>query len=450
MKKTVQCAVVLSLVTLLTFLICLPASAFCLPDTGQTQCFSNKVKSKTVPCPPPGDPLAQDGSYAINLPSYTINGDGTVFDTNTNLMWQREDDSISRTLFEADNYCQSMNLGGYTDWRLPSKRELTGILHYGQTYPSVDRSAFPNTKSSTYWTSTMMPCHDGDPWSVDFTSGTYSYLSPSTRAFTRCVRGGPLPFAHFKDNGNGTVSDLSTGLMWQQNEQTSTGWSAALSYCEGLSFGGYSDWRVPNVKEFESLTNGAESLSIMTDFLNFSVNFPSWSSTTYLIVPDYSYKWTMNSSGILGVCAVKDKNCSKYGVRCVRGRSLAPVDEQEIRVSPAELDFWNANGQGVTTQKIIISNTGKENLVIGNIPGSSPPFSTTSDECSGTTLPPLMSCKVTVTYNPADLGNATDHLTILSNDADHPTIIVDLKGTAMTSFYLPDTGQGSCYNANGT
>src|SRR4030043_1210754 len=96
MKKNIQCAAVFSLVTLITFLICLPAAAFYLPDTGQTQCFSNKGKIKIIPCPPPGDPLAQDGSYAINLPLYTINRDGTVLDPNTNLMWRREDERITR------------------------------------------------------------------------------------------------------------------------------------------------------------------------------------------------------------------------------------------------------------------------------------------------------------------------------------------------------------------
>jgi hypothetical protein len=449
MKKNIQCAAVFGIVVLITFLICLPAAAFYLPDTGQTQCFSNKGKIKIIPCPQPGDPLAQDGSYAINPPSYTVNSDGTVLDKNTNLMWQRQDDSITRTWFEAKNYCDSLNLGGYADWLLPSKRELTGIVNYGQTYPSIDRSSFPNTKSSYYWTSTTMTCYYGDPWSVDFASGYYNYLSPSTRAYTRCVRGGPLPFAHFMDNSNGTVSDLSTGLMWQQNEQSSTGWTTALSYCEGLSSGGYSDWRVPNVKEYESLTHGSEGPSIMSDFLNFSPNFPSWSSTTYLIMPDYNYKWTMDSKGALSICSIKDKNCNKYSVRCVRGRSLAPIDEQEIRVSPTDLDFWNGNGKGVTTQEVVVLNAGKYNLAIGTITGPSPPFSITSDECSGKTLSALMSCTVSAAFNPADVGNVTDHMTIPSSDADHPTVVVDLKGAAMSSFYLPDTGQGSCYNANG-
>ena len=449
MKKNIQWAVVFSIVALITLSTCLPAAAFYLPDTGQTQCFSNKGKIKIIPCPLPGDPLAQDGSYAINLPSYMINSDGTVLDDNTNLMWQREDDSITRTWFEADNYCENLGLGGYTDWRLPSKRELTGIVNYGQKYPSIDRSSFPNTKSSSYWTSTLMTCYYGEPWSVDFASGTYNYLSPSTRAYTRCVRGGPLPFAHFMDNGNGTVSDLSTGLIWQQNEQSSTGWTTALSYCEGLSFGGYADWRVPNVKEFESLTHGGEGPSIMLDFLNFSGTFPSWSSTTYLPVTDYSYKWTMDKNGTLSICSIKDKNCNKYGVRCVRGRSLAPLDEQEIRVSPTDLDFWNGNGKGATTQEVVVSNTGKNNLAIGTITSPSPPFFITSDKCSGKTLSALMSCTLTVTYNPGDVGNVIDHMTIPSSDADHPAVVVDLKGAAMSSFYLPDTGQGSCYNANG-
>ncbi len=441
---------IVSIAALIMLLFCFSAEAYNLPDTGQTHCFSSKVKNKVVACPTPGDPLAQDGSYAINPLSFTLNGDGTVIDDNTKLIWQREDDSITRTWLEADNYCAGLNLGGYPDWRLPTKRELAGIVNYGQKYPAIDPSAFPNTKSTYYWTSTRMTCSDGEPLSVDFASGYYNLLLQSTRAYTRCVRSSSLPFAHFIENGNGTVSDLSTGLMWQQNEKTQIGWADALTYCEGLSSGGYSDWRVPNIKEYESLTHGAEGPSIMSDYLNLNINFPSWSSTTYLPIPDYLYKWTMNHNGMLGICSIKDKNCRKYGVRCVRGQQKAPLDEQEIGVSSQEIAFWHANGQGVTMQEVLISNTGKESLLIGSLSPPSPPFLLTSDTCSGTTLPAFMSCSVTVTFLFDETGDFTGHMSIPSNDADRPVVVINIKGAAMSNFYLPDTGQASCYSGNGT
>jgi hypothetical protein len=77
---------------------------------------------------------------------------------------------------------------------------------------------------------------------------------------TGCPSGG-----RFVDNGDGTVTDNCTGLMWQQNtadvdgngQVTSEGdvldWCAALVYCENLSFAGHDDWRLPNVRELQSL-----------------------------------------------------------------------------------------------------------------------------------------------------------------------------------------------------
>lgn len=450
MQKNIPRTLVFVIVVLVIFLLYSAAHAYPLPDTGQTDCYSTKVKGKVVSCPPPGDPNAQDGSYATNLLSYTINADGTALDMNTNLMWQRLDDGIMRTWTEAENYCAGLNLGGHTDWRLPSKRELIGIVHYGLASPAIDRSTFPDTKNTHYWTSSRMTCSDGEPWSIDFSSGNYHLLLPSSHAYARCVRGGRLPFAHFVDNGNGTVSDLSTGLIWQQNERTRVGWPDAIKYCETLSFAGHSDWRVPNIKEYESLTHGTEGPSIMADYFNMNLNFPSWSSTTYLLMPDYFYKWTMNHDGLLGICSIKDKNCKQYGVRCVRGQHQPPLDEEEIGVSAQELTFWYANDTGVTTQNVIISNKGTGSLVIGSISPPSPPFFLSYDACSNTALPAFTSCSITILFDDVQAGYFTDTISIPSNDADRPVFNMNVKGSVMDTFYLSDTGQAQCYSGNGT
>jgi len=59
----------------------------------------------------------------------------------------------------------------------------------------------------------------------------------------------------FTDNGDGTVTDNNTGLIWQQGEGGQKTWEDAISYCEGLSLAGYTDWRLPNIKELESITD---------------------------------------------------------------------------------------------------------------------------------------------------------------------------------------------------
>ena len=54
----------------------------------------------------------------------------------------------------------------------------------------------------------------------------------------------------FVDNGDGTVTDNCTGLMWAKNSTpTSYHWQAALQYCDALDFAGHTDWRPPNIME---------------------------------------------------------------------------------------------------------------------------------------------------------------------------------------------------------
>ena len=58
----------------------------------------------------------------------------------------------------------------------------------------------------------------------------------------------------YNDNGNSTVTDLKTGLMWQQAPSSSGyTWQQAVDYCNNLELGGYSDWRIPSCKELYSI-----------------------------------------------------------------------------------------------------------------------------------------------------------------------------------------------------
>ncbi len=64
-----------------------------------------------------------------------------------------------------------------------------------------------------------------------------------------------VPFA-FRDNEDGTVTDLNTGLMWQQAPSTlSTNWQGAMDYCTYLELADYDDWRAPTLKELFSISN---------------------------------------------------------------------------------------------------------------------------------------------------------------------------------------------------
>ena len=65
---------------------------------------------------------------------------------------------------------------------------------------------------------------------------------------------------NFTDNGNGTITDEATGLMWmQQDNAKGITWQEALKYAEGYEFAGYSDWRLPDAKELQSIVDYTRS-----------------------------------------------------------------------------------------------------------------------------------------------------------------------------------------------
>jgi hypothetical protein len=119
---------------------------------------------------------------------------------------------------------------------------------------------------------------------------------PRTMYF-RMVRGNPsYGINDFVDNSDGTISDLATGLMWQQaDDGVSRNWQEALKYAEDMTLSEYSDWRLPNAKELQSIVDYTRCPAI--------TNSPAISPlfmTTSISDPDgnagqYPYFWTSTS-----------------------------------------------------------------------------------------------------------------------------------------------------------
>ncbi len=127
---------------------------------------------------------------SVVFAAYTDNGDNTVTDSITGLMWQQEDDNTTRTWEAAITYCEDLTLAGYGDWRLPNINELESIADDTVFSPAIDTVAFPNTNSSGYWSSTTFAFSTGYAWGVSFHGG-YVYSSNKTYSdYFRCVRGG--------------------------------------------------------------------------------------------------------------------------------------------------------------------------------------------------------------------------------------------------------------------
>jgi len=287
--------------------ITITVRSWVIPDTGQTQSYT--------------ETFGEDSDYTINPPSYTDNGDGTVSDNVTGLIWQQEDDDTRRIWEEACSYCDDLTLAGYSDWRLPSKKELMSIVNYGTgIFLSIDITYFSNTHGSFYWSSTTYVDNSSYAWDVNFSNGSVIHHSKSGNSYVRCVRGGTIDAGDFTDNGDGTVTDNNTGLTWQQDEGGAKTWEDAIVYCEALSLAGYTDWRLPNIKELESITDdNLYDPAIDTNYFPDAHANYYWSSTTGIDIrypEDSFYAWRIHFSS--GSVSYYYKSLSHY-VRCVRG-----------------------------------------------------------------------------------------------------------------------------------
>ena len=317
------------------------ATAFKLPSTGQTSCYD--TTGNVFPCSGTG----QDGEYPINPLAYTNNGDGTVTDNNTGLMWQKcstgqnNDSSCSGTAstwtwyqatgtYDADynpssqDVCRSLSLDGYMDWRLPTKKELMSIVDYSGFPTTIKTAYFPNTINNWYWSSTAYPYLQGWAWGISFNTGAgVGYgAGAGSSYYVRCVRGQQTSQS-LTNNGDGTVTDNKTGLMWQQGESDKMSWYDALSYCQGRPLAGQNDWRLPNIKELESLTDDTRyNPSIDNTFFPEAHADYYWSSTTSTIIhSDAFYVVFANGPGV----AYYPKSYNYYA-RCVRGGQGGSLD----------------------------------------------------------------------------------------------------------------------------
>ena len=134
-----------------------------------------------------------DGYYDSGCtPNYTDNGDGTVTDNCTGLMWQQEDDDVTRAWGTGIIYCEDLVLSGYDDWRMPNRKELESIVDERYDSPAIDSTLFPRTNSSYYWTSTTsaeaFPLTHG-AWFIHFSNGYHEHHNKNTHYdYVRCVR----------------------------------------------------------------------------------------------------------------------------------------------------------------------------------------------------------------------------------------------------------------------
>ena len=310
-----------------------------LPRTGQTTSYAT------------GD----DGDLQMGVPwpapRFTDNGNGTITDGLTGLMWDQTGDRFSNVWASTLTDIDGLSLGGKADWRLPNENELRSLINSGVADSAawLTGLGFSNLADSNFYTSTTYAPLSTFAWGVRTGNSTgYGLSKTGTNRPVLAVRGlsggaavelpetgqitsfatnddGDLrngvawPNPRFTDNGDGTITDELTGLMWDKNGNrfTST-WSQALSDAAGLSLGGFSDWRLPNVVEMMSLINREQTDNaawlITQGFTNVQLG-SYWTSTTDASLTTTA--WAVATDD--GDRPQADDKSSSYPILLVRG-----------------------------------------------------------------------------------------------------------------------------------
>ena len=131
-------------------------------------------------------------------------------------------------------------------------------------------------------------------------------------------------FINYNNTGDDVTVDYNTGLMWmtgtadtnndgQIDSNDKLNWQNAVNYCYGLTYAGYSDWRLPNVFELTTIVNyGSANPAIYTTYFS-AMSLEYWSSTPRYDAPSYAWAVHFSYGG-----QIADFKSNNFFVRCVR------------------------------------------------------------------------------------------------------------------------------------
>lgn len=305
------------------------ATTYTIVDTEQITCYNNMNAMTSYPTVNESF-YGQDANYMGNHPHYQDNGDGTVTDLNTNLMWQQTPgakQTYAAIVAAADNF----ELAGYDDWRLPTIKELYSLILFSGEDPSIesddtsgltpfidtnyftfeygDTTAGERIIDSQYISSTTyvaeVEYENEIVFGVNFADGRIKGYGTGPmpgqedgKLFTVIhVRGNEnYGINDFVDNLDGTITDDATSLIWAKNDCGGDGmnWEEALNYVQEMNdvnYLGYNDWRLPNVKELQSIVDYTRSPNT-TNSAAINHLFNCTVITNEIGEDDYAFYWS--------------------------------------------------------------------------------------------------------------------------------------------------------------
>ena len=274
--------------------------------------------STNPPTNPPQGNLNPGTARKTRIGKYINNGDGTITDTKTGLMWKRCSEGLSGKncekgkakeykWAEAMQRFKEVSYAGYDDWRMPTIDELktlvycskgvknkkSGSCNNGSTKPTIAQQVFPgNTK--WLWSRSPFTGNSDSAWFVNFLNGDSGAPHRSNGFAVQLVRSGQSPknspqenpdhekpinpgmdekpktekkrIGKYIDNGNGTITDTETGLMWKRCSEGLSGkdckkglrargytWNDAVQRFKNVEYADHADWRLPTIDELKTL-----------------------------------------------------------------------------------------------------------------------------------------------------------------------------------------------------
>jgi len=298
-------------------------------ETDQVKCYDER--GLAIECSGTGQD-AEDKTGTVHSGSRFQNRGDVAADTLTSLFWSLDANLLNYPLTwkEAHNEIHAMNtanLHGHSDWKLPTRSELFSLISHQYQNPSLPQDhPFQNVFPGYYWTETLCARLPDQAWYLHLGGGRIyrgmkqsSYMVWPVRTPGRRKNRGRLTPVWVE--GEYSACDQSTGLMWLKNADRvgkPVTWQSALKAIKELNIqnvAGYSDWRLPNIRELESLVDlsvHSPALPAGHPFKNVAEGY--WSSTTSVYEP--AYAWVLYTRD--GAVGVGYKVLAEFNVWVVR------------------------------------------------------------------------------------------------------------------------------------
>jgi hypothetical protein len=461
--------------------------------TGQTECYDSS--GSVIACSSTG----QDGDIRAGevwpSPRFADPVNGTVRDNLTGLIWTEDANTPGpvacipgegKYSFDAYPFVQCLNNNnylGYSDWRLPNRRELESLLDHSRFNPALPSGhPFSVDASGVYWTSDTYISLCSSGWVVNVNTGqTYDFdkYQTSSPLFVWPVRG-PLSLkALFAGDGVGTVTgdgiscsgnkclgvfyggEAITVIAESSTDSVFSGWAGcpsgeSVSECNILMSGDItltatflaakSIWDKPG-----SINFGKVGVSVLSPIQYVSVKniYGTNLQIASIIVTGTNPGEFIPEENCSGVPLLPGETCSialrvnaqSYGKRSaelvvtfndqkiVTIKLKAKAMPAKISVKPKTLSFGKVSAAGSDSQELMIKNSGPTPLTITTITKAGEnPDAFTFDPSSCPVLQEGETCTLTVTFTPGGTGKRTGTL-VISSDAPKKGIInVKLKG----------------------